>query len=452
MQSLGRIALGAIAGLFLLAAQTAQAQVLLDPERGVFSLHGVLAPIMPGVVQVLVDLNPEAAGRRPQQGNPFADPDQPPPDAENGRTGSGAVIDAERGLIVTNHHVVENAAGIVIRLSDGRELEAELVGSDQSTDIALVRVSERDLTQLPFGDSDSLKVGDFVIAIGYPLGLEQTVTLGIVSGLSRQTRNLDYEDFIQTDAAINSGNSGGPLVDTQGRIVGINTLIVSEGGGNIGLGFAVSERIVRAVVQQLEEYGEVRRGRIGVSIEDLTPDVAEALSLDVSQGAMINEVHANTPGLAAGLRAGDIVVAANGEPIESARDLRNFIGLAGPNATITLRILRDGKEQALEVKLEPPSVRARDLHLFGASLAPLPESHIAAQRGVRGFLITDVEPDSPAATADLQSGDVVEYVNQHPVDSLKALREELSRVKGVAVLDILRGNRVLRRVVRQHGG
>ncbi len=453
MQRIGNFALGALAGFVLFVAQAAQAQVLLDSDRGVFSLHGVLAPIMPGVVQVLVEFEQDTAGRRQQQSDRYSDPNQPPSEEEDGRTGSGAVIDAERGLIVTNHHVVESGDRIIVRLSDGRELEAELVGSDQSTDIALIRVSERNLTQLPFGDSESLRVGDFVIAIGYPLGLEQTVTLGIVSGLSRQTRSLEYEDFIQTDAAINSGNSGGPLVDTQGRIVGINTLILSEGGGgSIGLGFAVSERIVQAVVQQLEDYGEVRRGRIGVSIEDLTPDVAEALSLRITQGAMITEVHANTPGMAAGLRAGDIVVAANGDAIDSAGDLRTFIGLAGPNATITLRILRDGESQDLVVKLEPPSVRAVDLHLFGASLASLPESHIAAQRGIKGFLITGVEPDSPAAAADLQSGDVVEFVNQQPVDSLEALREELGRVKGVAVLDILRGNRVLRRVVRQHGG
>ena len=261
--------------------------------------------------------------------------------------GSGVIIDSD-GLVVTNHHVVNGAEEIVVTLRDRREFQATLVGSDPGTDVALLRIEAEDLAQLPPGDSDSLEVGDFVVAIGNPFGLGQTVTLGIVSALGRSGLGLGmglegYEDFIQTDASINRGNSGGALVDLDGQLVGINTAISSPSGGSVGIGFAVPTRMVKAVVEQLLEFGEVRRGLLGVVISNVEPGVAEGLGLGADKGAVVSQVMEDSPAEEADIRPYDVIVSIDGEAVEGAADLRNRVGLVPVGEEVVVGLLRDGE-------------------------------------------------------------------------------------------------------------
>ncbi|HXZ59391.1 MAG TPA: Do family serine endopeptidase [Steroidobacteraceae bacterium] len=258
--------------------------------------------------------------------------------------GSGVIFDARRGYIVTNAHVIENASEITVTLQDGRDLKAEVVGSDQPSDVAVLRVSADGLSPMPLGDSSRLEVGDFVVAIGNPFGLQHTVTSGIVSGLSRTGINPDgYEDFIQTDASINPGNSGGALVNLRGELIGINTEILSSTGGNVGIGFAIPVNMVRSVVEQLIQYGAVRRGQLGVSMYTVTPDIAHSLGLASAAGALVSQVVEGSPADKAGLRVGDVITAVNGQPIKSNSELRNAIGLLRVGDRIEIELLRDGR-------------------------------------------------------------------------------------------------------------
>jgi Do/DeqQ family serine protease len=269
-------------------------------------------------------------------------------------TGSGVIVDARGGYVLTNDHVVENASAIEVTTKDNRRFRARLVGHDPETDVAVLQIEGANgLAAVSFGDSDRLEVGDFVLAIGNPFGLGQTVTSGIVSALGRTGLGIEgYEDFIQTDASINPGNSGGALVDLRGRLIGINTAILAPGGGNIGIGFAVPVNMVRAVFDQILRYGEVRRGAVGVAIQDLTPDIAQGLHTQRSDGAVIAQVEAGSPAERAGLRAGDIVVAANGTPVRSAAQLRNRIGLTPIGQRIELGVERGGALQEISVPIE----------------------------------------------------------------------------------------------------
>jgi Do/DeqQ family serine protease len=258
--------------------------------------------------------------------------------------GSGVIFDARQGYIVTNAHVVENASEITVTLQDGRDLTAEVVGSDQPSDVAVLRVSADGLAQMPLGDSSRLEVGDFVVAIGNPFGLQHTVTSGIVSGLSRTGINPDgYEDFIQTDASINPGNSGGALVNLRGELIGINTEIISSNGGNVGIGFAIPVNMVRSVVDQLLKYGVVKRGQLGVSMYTVTPDIARSLGLPSAVGALISRVVDGSPADKAGLRVGDVITSVNGQPVRSNSELRNAIGLLRVGAALDIGLVRDGK-------------------------------------------------------------------------------------------------------------
>ena len=278
---------------------------------------------------------------------------------ETQATGSGVIVDAAQGYILTNGHVVENATRIEITTKDNRRLTARLIGKDSDTDIALLQVPAQNLTAVPIGDSDRLQVGDFVLAIGNPFGLGQTVTSGIVSALGRSGLGIEgYEDFIQTDASINPGNSGGPLVNLQGQCVGINTAILSPGGGNIGIGFAVPINMARRVMDQLLRYGEVKRGRIGVAIQDLTPDLADAMKTTHTTGAVIARVETGSPAERAGLRNGDLVLALNGTAVHSGTQLRNLIGLARIGDEVTLTVDRRGAEYSIAVRIDPASSTA----------------------------------------------------------------------------------------------
>jgi serine protease DegQ len=336
------------------------------PEVGggtVPSLAPMLARVTPGVVNIAVK------GRVKEENPLLQDPffrrffnlpqRSQPEERETQATGSGVIVDAANGYVLTNGHVTENATRIEVTTKENRRFTAKLIGTDSDTDVAVLQIPAESLTAVPTGDSDRLQVGDFVLAVGNPFGLGQTVTSGIVSALGRSGLGIEgYEDFIQTDASINPGNSGGPLVNLQGQVVGINTAILAPGGGNIGIGFAVPINMARRVMEQLVRYGEVKRGRIGVAIQDLTPDLARSMSTQHTTGAVIARVEPGSPAERAGLHTGDLVVAANGVPIRSGTQLRNVIGLSRIGDEVSLTVDRRGAEQKVGVRVAQASATA----------------------------------------------------------------------------------------------
>ncbi len=335
------------------------------PEAGgapIQSLAPVVSRITPGVVGISV--RGKVREDNPLLQDPmfrrFFNLQQQPVERETQATGSGVIVDAAQGYVMTNAHVVENASSIEVTTKDNRRLTAKLIGRDPDTDIAVLQIPAGSLTAVPIGDSDRLQVGDFVLAIGNPFGLGQTVTSGIISALGRSGLGIEgYEDFIQTDASINPGNSGGPLVDLQGRVVGINTAILAPGGGNIGIGFAVPINMARQIMDQLVSYGEIKRGRIGVAIQDLTPDLAQALGTRHTQGAVIARVEPGSPAERAGLRTNDLVVAINGAPMRSGTELRNRVGLSRIGDEVELTVERGGSERNVAVRIEKATATAQ---------------------------------------------------------------------------------------------
>ena len=379
-------------------------QMSLDPERGVITMAPLLERTTPAVVNISVQSR-EAAAENPLFRDPFFrrffDLPEQPQARRAISAGSGVIVDARRGYVLTNHHVVRSAERITVTLKDRREFQAELVGSDPATDVALLRIPAQSLTALPFGDSDRLKVGDLVIAIGNPFGLGQTVTSGIVSALGRGgITSGNYEDFIQTDASINPGNSGGALINSKGDLIGINTAILAPSGGNVGIGFAVPANMVRSVMDQLLRFGQVKRGRIGVVIQDLDPEAAEALGLAADAGAMIARVEPGSPAERAGLRGGDVVLAVDGQPVQGSSELRNRIGLVEADRSVRLDILRDGRRSRVSVAVTPIAAAAATAttapQLAGAALGEIPPGHPAYGQ-VEGVLVTQVARNSPAA-------------------------------------------------------
>ena len=326
------------------------------------SIAPVVSRVTPGVVGISV------RGRVREDNPLLQDPifrrffnlQQQPIERETEATGSGVIVDAAQGYVLTNAHVVENGNSIEVTTKDNRRLTARLLGRDPETDIAVLQIPGGNLPAVSMGDSDRLQVGDFVLAIGNPFGLGQTVTSGIVSALGRTIGGIEgYEDFIQTDASINPGNSGGPLVDLQGRIVGINTAILTPGGGNVGIGFAVPINIARQVMDQLVRSGEIKRGHIGVAIQDLTPDVARALGTTYTQGALIARVEPGSPAERAGLRTNDLVVAVNGVPVHNGQDLKNRVVLSRIGDEVELTINRRGSERTVAVRVEQSTPQRR---------------------------------------------------------------------------------------------
>src|SRR6202140_2289589 len=363
------VAMGAVAGVAPLAIVPSGRPALAAapiPEVGgavVPSLAPMLSRITPGVVNIAVK------GRVKEQNPLLQDPffrrffnlpqNQLPEERETQATGSGVIVDAAHGYVLTNGHVAENATRIDVTTKENRRFTAKLIGTDSDTDVAVLQIPAESLTAVPTGDSDRLQVGDFVLAVGNPFGLGQTVTSGIVSALGRSGLGIEgYEDFIQTDASINPGNSGGPLVNLQGECVGINTAILAPGGGNIGIGFAVPVNMARKVMDQILRYGEVKRGRIGVAIQDLTPDLADAMKTSHTTGAVIAKVETGSPAERAGLRNGDLVVALNGTAVNSGTQLRNLIGLARIGDEVTLTVDRRGSEYSIAVRIDPASSTA----------------------------------------------------------------------------------------------
>lgn len=378
----------------------------------------------------------------------FGIPDQPGGRSrEVASAGSGVIVDAENGYILTNHHVVESADQIQISLYNEETLDAEIIGSDALTDIALLQVDPEDLIELPIGESDTLEVGDFVIAIGNPFGLGHTVTSGIVSALGRTgiSRN-GIEDFIQTDASINPGNSGGALVNMRGELVGINSAIISRTGGNVGIGFAVPSEIARSIMRQILDFGEVRRGLLGVTIQTIDRESAEALGTEVERGALITGIEAGSAAEDAGLRVDDIIIGVDDRKIDNNRELANAIGLKGSGDQVQIDYVRDGSERSVTAELGQRIVQqigGTDIHpgLEGAEFAT---SSATASGGIE---VTTVEPDSPAAQRGLRDGDVITAVNRQPVQNFQQLREIASSNR-ILFLLVRRGDRQLMLQIR----
>jgi Do/DeqQ family serine protease len=430
-----RLAILAIVVLLGLARGAAPGSAATEPSV-LPSLGPMLERVAPGVVNLSV------RGTIPPEENPllqdpffrrfFEDPlfrrffgiPEQLPGREVQSIGSGVIIDAAKGYVVTNHHVIANADEVVMILRDRRRLDAKVVGSDPEADIAVLKVEPNELTEVLLGDSDELKVGDFVVAIGNPFGLGQTATLGIVSALGRSGIGLEgYEDFIQTDASINPGNSGGALVTQDGKLIGINAAIISRTGVNVGVGFAIPINMVRALVDEILEYGEVRRGQLGVLVQDLTAELAEALGADVTGGAVVSQVFPDSPAQAVGLEPGDVIVSLDGRPLRDSSELRNRIGLMDPGDNIRIEVLREGSKFTVETALgerPAPEVRAEReepvARLAGVELGPVPQAHPLFGK-VEGVLVSAVAPGSRAATAGLRSGDVIVSVNRKPVSS-----------------------------------
>ena len=363
--------------------------------------------------------------------------------------GSGVIVDADDGLILTNHHVIEDAYEIRVTLSDGRELEAEIIGRDPDTDVAVIRVESGNLAQLPLADSARLRVGDFVVAIGNPFGLGQTVTSGIVSALGRSGLGIEsIEDFIQTDASINLGNSGGALVNLRGELVGINTAIYGAGNqGNIGIGFAIPINLASDVMRQLIEHGEVRRGRLGAQGQDLTPRLAQAFGIETGNGFVVTRIEAGTPAFKAGLRVGDVIVAANGRPIRSTRDVHNLVGLQRLGQTVELLLYRDGSEVELPVLIEETEINKMGggvIHpkLAGATIGEMHEQHL--QRGRVDYLeVLEIEPGSNAAGAGFREGDIIFSINKQLTRNFDEVFALLATNGSRMIVNVQRGDREL---------
>jgi Do/DeqQ family serine protease len=417
-----------------------------------------LAPLVKDVSPAVVSI--ATRGMRNAPPNPlmedpffrrfFGIPQQP---REVRSAGSGVIVDAKNGYVLTNHHVVENASVIEVTLLDNRTIKATVVGSDQGTDVAVLKLEQATkLKAIALGNSDQIQVGDFVVAIGNPFGLQHTVTSGIVSALGRSGISQDgYEDFIQTDASINPGNSGGALINLRGELIGINSAIFSNSGGNIGIGFAIPVNIARSIMTQILEFGKVQRGLLGVSISDFGGESAKALGVDVQEGALVQEVAADSAAEKAGIKVGDVIVAVDGEAITGASKLRATIGVKRRGEKVRLDVLREGKRRTLVATLDERSaaepVAAADLHpgLAGAELADYQPG--SGNFNGPGVLVGAVEPGSPAARNGLRGNDIIVAVNRIRIGTVAELREATAQ-QNLFYLAIRRGGRDLLLQVR----
>lgn len=442
-----------LAGLTLIA-QVASAALPLDwfaDEGKMPTLAPMLDRSKPAVVNIATRSHVRVQDN-PLLNDPFFRhffnlPDQPRVRPRQS-LGSGVIIDAREGLVITNNHVIRGADEIMVSLNDGRNFQAEIVGTDPATDVALIKIPSENLSALPLADSESLRVGDFVVAIGNPFGLGQTVTSGIVSALGRSGLGIEgYENFIQTDASINPGNSGGALVNLRGELVGINTAIFSPGQnpGNIGIGFAIPSNLVKQISDQLLEFGEVRRAYLGVQMQDITPELANAFGIEQQEGAVVTHVVPDSAADEAGLRVGDIITAVDGARLANADSLRNTIGLMVVGQEVELSIIRDGDEKTLsaEVKQTRQAETNGTVHpkLSGATFGDIEEGSPYYGR-VEGVMVYSVKRGSPAWNAGLRAEDLITSVNRQPVKSLEAFKPMVQNADQL-LLNIVRGRQAM---------
>ena len=431
-------------------------------ERAVDPVPGTYAPVVEKVAPAVVTIRAERMVRNVNQQLPdhpffrefFGDQfgRRQPPEWREGGMGSGVIVRPD-GYILTNNHVVDKAEVVNVELTDGRSFKAKVVGTDAPSDLAVLKIDGQSLQTLTLADSDNVRVGDVVLAVGNPLGIGQTVTLGIVSAKGRATGGTgdgSYEDFIQTDAPINRGNSGGALVSTTGELIGINSQILSPSGGNIGIGFAIPANMARNVMSQLIEHGKVRRGRLGVTIQGITPALAESMGLSGTTGALVSDVEDGSPASKAGLQPGDVIIALNGESVKDSNVLRNEIAALQPGTDVKITVRRDGKEQVLTATLaelksaevDAPGRRGDDREgAFGLAVEPLTAAR-ARELGVQGssgLVITNVSPGGRAAAAGLRPGDVIEQVDRKAVNNGDELRTALNNGTKPALLRVQRG-------------
>ena len=440
-----------IRGIFLLVATMlatgpalAALPVAIDGEP-LPSLAPVLKQVTPSVVNV--NTQTRVRIRSPLMDDPFFRrffnvPNQPR-ERISQSLGSGVIVDAKKGYVLTNNHVIAGADEIFVGLKDGRSLEAKLIGTDPDTDLAVIQIPADNLIALQLADSDELQVGDFVVAVGNPFGLGQTVTSGIVSALGRAgLRGLEYQNFIQTDASINPGNSGGALINLRGELVGINSAIFTPSGGNVGIGFAIPASMARHVMDQLTEFGEVRRGTFGIYVQNLTPELAGAFSIEVGRGALVSEIAEGSAADEAGLQPGDVILRMAKSDINSAQDFHNAEGRMAIGESLKVEYVRKGKKRNVQLTIQPvPVIKGVDLdfRLEGASFTNLTERH--QKQVLSGVLIEELDSRSRLARQGLSVGDVITGVHREKVRNLSEFQKALEQMRSPLLLQVVRGDR-----------
>ena len=453
----------ALSPLTATAAETASSAATAQQMP---SLAPMLEKVMPSVVSINVegsttvntprmprnfqqffgDNSPFCQDGSPFQSSPFCQGGGAGDDSQGGgqqqkfmALGSGVIIDAAKGYVVTNNHVVDNANTIKVQMSDGRKFDAKVVGKDPRSDIALIQIQDpKNLTAIKLADSDALRVGDYTVAIGNPFGLGETVTSGIVSALGRSGLNAEnYENFIQTDAAINRGNSGGALVNLNGELIGINTAILAPDGGNIGIGFAIPSNMVKNLTAQMVQYGQVKRGELGIMGTELNSELAKAMKVDAQRGAFVSQVMPNSSAAKAGIKAGDVITSLNGKPISSFAALRAEVGSMPIGSKVTLGLLREGKPVNVSLELQQSSQNQVDSSTIFSGIEGAEMSNKGADKGV---VVNNVKANSPAARIGLKKGDVIMGANQQPVKNIAELRKILDSKPSVLALNIQRGD------------
>ncbi|MBT1805498.1 serine endoprotease DegQ [Enterobacter hormaechei subsp. xiangfangensis] len=415
-------------------------------QEAIPSLAPMLEKVLPAVVSVQVEGTARQSQRIPEELKKYFGEDAPDQQAQPFEgLGSGVIIDAAKGYILTNNHVISQADKISVQLNDGREFDAKLIGGDDQSDIALLQVQNpSNLTQIAIADSDKLRVGDFAVAVGNPFGLGQTATSGIVSALGRSGLNLEgLENFIQTDASINRGNSGGALLNLNGELIGINTAILAPGGGSIGIGFAIPSNMAKTLSQQLIQFGEVKRGLLGIKGMEMSADIAKAFKLNVQRGAFVSEVLPNSGSAKAGVKSGDVIVSLNDKPLSSFAELRSRIATTEPGAKVKLGLIREGKPLTVEVTLDKSTSSSASAEQISPALQGATLSDGQLKNGTKGISVTTVEKSSPAAQAGLHQDDVIVGVNRTRVQSIVEMRKVLESKPAVIALQIIRGNDTL---------
>ena len=457
------LSLGLALSPLAMAAETASSAATAQQMP---SLAPMLEKVMPSVVSINVegsttvntprmprnfqqffgDNSPFCQDGSPFQSSPFCQGGGAGDDGQGGgqqqkfmALGSGVIIDAAKGYVVTNNHVVDNATTIKVQMSDGRKFDAKVVGKDPRSDIALIQIQDpKNLTAIKLADSDALRVGDYTVAIGNPFGLGETVTSGIVSALGRSGLNAEnYENFIQTDAAINRGNSGGALVNLNGELIGINTAILAPDGGNIGIGFAIPSNMVKNLTAQMVQYGQVKRGELGIMGTELNSELAKAMKVDAQRGAFVSQVMPNSSAAKAGIKAGDVITSLNGKPISSFAALRAEVGSMPIGSKVTLGLLREGKPVNVSLELQQSSQNQVDSSTIFSGIEGAEMSNKGADKGV---VVNNVKANSPAARIGLKKGDVIMGANQQPVKNIAELRKILDSKPSVLALNIQRGD------------